>query len=344
MTGPSLPPPGQRGSLDQVARVQSSTLDGGPAHGMRVIDVSLADGLTFQVLPDRGLDIGAVWCAGPTGRFVPVSWTSRLGAHVLPLDDPKGSAWITRFSGGLLTTCGIDNVGPASEGVGLHGSFSHRRAHDVSVARRIVNEGSAEERVVVEISAVIRDADALSRDISVARTITCSSGQRSVRVEDVVTNHGVRVEPIPMLYHLNFGAPLWTDRSTVRFADGSAAIPRDDDAAADMNTCDFPGIGADWPERVYEQVIPLSDVPVTIDSPATGLVAELRWSQSTMSRCMQWIHPGAGVSALGIEPSNSSVLGRAHDRAEGRLPLLAGGASVTMWFDIELRPRSENHD
>ena len=41
---------------------------------------------------------------------------------------------------------------------------------------------------------------------------------------------------------------------------------------------------------------------------------------SSLPRLWQWIHPSYGV--LAIEPSNCSVLGRGHDRLEGRLPLL----------------------
>ena len=46
------------------------------------------------------------------------------------------------------------------------------------------------------------------------------------------------------------------------------------------------------------------------------------WAQAPRDR-----EPGAGggVYALGIEPANCSVLGRAHDRAEGRLPFLQPG-------------------
>lgn len=336
MTAQPLPPVEQRASLDQIARVQSSILEGGAAPGMRVIDVSLIDGMSFQVLPDRGLDIGAAWCASPSGRFVPVSWTSRLGAHLLPIDQPVGSAWITRFTGGLLTTCGIDNVGPASEGVGLHGSFSHRRASQVTVSRR-----EHTDSVEVEITGTIHDADALSRNIRVVRRITSSSGQRSLRVEDTATNHGTSDEPIPLLYHLNFGAPFWSDGSSVTFADGTTAVARDADAAAEKNAHEFPGVGPGRRERVYEQVVPVSELPASIDSPLTGLVAELRWSQATLPRCVQWIHPASGVSALGIEPSNASVMGRAHDRSEKRLPILSPDDSLTTWVEIKIRSRDD---
>jgi hypothetical protein len=42
-------------------------------------------------------------------------------------------------------------------------------------------------------------------------------------------------------------------------------------------------------------------------------------------RRWQWVDPVRGAYALGLEPANCSVLGRAHDRAEGRLPFLGPG-------------------
>jgi hypothetical protein len=47
--------------------------------------------------------------------------------------------------------------------------------------------------------------------------------------------------------------------------------------------------------------------------------------ESGLPRLWQWVDPAAGVCALGIEPANCFVLGRAHDRAEGRLPFLEPG-------------------
>lgn len=340
----------QIASLDQVARVSLSRVDGGPTDGMRVIDVSLLGGFSFRVLPDRGLDIGATWCASGDGRLIPISWTSKLGEQ-LPLDTPTGSAWITRFSGGLLTTCGIDNVGPSSEGLGLHGSFSHRKASEVSIVRswlgielngRTGSTGDADPDALVQVTirGVIEDSDALSRHIRVTRTITATTGQATITIEDVVENLGPKDEPIPLLYHCNFGYPFWGHGATVVFPEGTQTTPRDADAASDLNTTDFPGVGRGRAERVYEQSVPKGSSFAQIRSKANNLVVELRWSGETLDRCIQWIHPGAGVSALGVEPSNSSVMGRAHDRAAGRLPILKPGATTTFSVEISASPMS----
>ena len=60
-----------------------------------------------------------------------------------------------------------------------------------------------------------------------------------------------------------------------------------------------------------------------------GIEVEVR---SNLPRMWQWIEPSLG--ALGIEPANCSVLGRAHDRAEGRLPMLAPGETRETWLAI----------
>lgn len=323
-----LHPNPQIASLDQIARVVSSRLDGGVADGMRVIDVSLLDGFVFQVLPDRGLDIGATWLATSSARLVPISWTSKLGEQVAPLSFPTESQWITRFSGGLLTTCGIDNVGPASEGYGLHGSFSHRPATEVTVTRTVETNGS----VRVQISGVIEDVEALSRHIRVSRTITSQTGRASIRIDDLIENLGPQPEPIPMLYHCNFGFPFWSAEATVVFGEDAVSTPRDGDAAANLDTMNFPGNGAGWPERVYEWSVPAAKAVIT--SPTINVQVQVSWSGETLPRCIQWLHPGNGVSALGIEPSNASVMGRAHDRAAGRLPMLEAGQTIRSWVEV----------
>jgi hypothetical protein len=58
-----------------------------------------------------------------------------------------------------------------------------------------------------------------------------------------------------------------------------------------------------------------------------------------VSREQLWqrIHPGYGV--LGLEPANCSVLARAHDRTEGRLPELARGEERTTTITITAEVR-----
>jgi hypothetical protein len=154
----------------------------------------------------------------------------------------------------------------------------------------------------------------LDAPLELAREIAVS--QHGVRVTDAVRNTSAAPEPAPFLYHVNL---LWDTVAT----DAAQVVPRDEDARAG----DWRDAGSPGPERVYEHV-GASTATVTF-----GRVSiEVR---SSLPRLWQWIDPTLGV--LGIEPANCSVLGRAHDRAEGRLPVLAPGETRTTTLAIGVR-------
>ena len=228
--------------------------------------------VSVEILPARGLDLGQATWRGE--RF---SWESSSGPW-----------W-----GGLMFTCGLQNVGVASEGQPQHGVYRTLPAQDVEL-----HEGTVRGRV-------IEGPLELTREIEVA--------DDAVHVTDVVVNAGQRPEPAPLLYHVNL---LWDEVDI----DGDRVEPRDDDARrGDWRSHDPPG-----PERVYEHIgatraiVRLGELRLTITS--------------NLPRLWQWIQPEYGV--LGIEPANCSVLGRAHDRAEGRLPMLAPAEARTTTLRI----------
>src|SRR4051794_11003605 len=206
------------------------------------------------------------------------------------------------FGGGLLVTCGLRNVGVPSEGQPQHGWYTSLPARDVST-----EHGVARARIV--------EAEVPGPTLELTREIRVDG---YVRIRDTTRNLGRNPEPAPLLYHCNF---VWDDVDI----DSAEVLPRDDDARdGDWRTLGPPG-----PERVYEHVgasravVGVGDVRVTV--------------RSSLPRLWQWIHPEYGV--IGIEPANCSVLGRAHDRAEGRLPVLQPGEErvTTIEIDVEAR-------
>jgi hypothetical protein len=302
------------GSPEQVASAVCSVVADGPAAGCRAIDLRVLGGIDVRVLPDRGLDLGAAWYRG-----VPLAWISSIGERpALDAAELVGEGWRTAFGGGLMTTCGLANVGAPSEGHGLHGAYSHQPARSVEVQR-------TDEALIVR--GVMLDGD-----LELRRTITTRVGAGEVRVEDVVRNRGSEVTPAPILYHVNLGAPLWSPpaRLRVRATDQTAPTPRDADAALHLEGWDrAPGVVSGAVERVYEHRVtgaPDGWADATVHNPALGLTLTLRWDAGTLPRLHQWIHPAPGMGVLGLEPANCSVLGRAADRAQGRLPVLASGA------------------
>ena len=301
-------------NLDQIARITQSTITDGAASGMRTIDVQTCGGWSLQLLPDRGLDIGAVAFAG-----VPISWTSAVGPAG-PIPSPTSDQWLQAFSGGLVTTCGLQNVGAPSEGHGLHGRYSHLRAGDLRVQRHV-----QEETVVVEVVGSVDEVAALGPHLRLERRIRVDAAAGTIDILDTTTNLGDQPVAAPLLYHVNLGAPLWSgDARLILSADH--VEPRDEDAVAGTDLWDRPPpVAAGAPEWVLEHD-PLPDEQgwayAEVSSPGTGIRVRCSWDASTLPRLHQWSHRRAGVYALAIEPANCSTLGRAADRAAGTLPEL----------------------
>jgi Domain of unknown function (DUF4432) len=141
-------------------------------------------------------------------------------------------------------------------------------------------------------------------------------GEGRVEVRDRTTNVGDHAVEAPLLYHVNLGWPLWDEGARV-VSDGTDIVPRDRDAAAhEFGIAPAP---ATQPERVWEHV---GATGAEIVNDEIGLRVTV---ESDLPRLWQWVDPAPGTYALGIEPSNCSVLGRAHDRAAGTLPVLEPG-------------------
>jgi Domain of unknown function (DUF4432) len=290
-----------------IATAVSSVVADGRAAGCRAIDLRVERGIDLRLLPDRGLDAGAAWFGG-----VPLAWVSPVGETA-----PVAHDWMQSFYGGLVLTCGLRNVGVPSEGHGQHGDFTFQRAEVEAVER----SGD-----VLEVRGRIAEVAALGHHLEVRRTWRTHAGEGLVELEDVVVNRGREREPALQLYHVNLGPPLWAEGAELEL-EARETRPRDEDAAPHADSWHRgPGIVEGARERVFEHVVaPAADGWARATVRNAGLELELRWDAVTLPRLWQWVHPAPGLGVLGLEPANCSVLGRAHDRAEGRLPELDPG-------------------
>lgn len=271
------------GHVDQVALASDR-----PA-----IDVHVYRGIEVRLHPSRGLDVGAAWFCG-----FPLAWISGVGEGGAPSRD-----WKRAWGGGLVTTCGLDNVGVASEGIGLHGTYTFLAARDVEVLHT---------KDEVMCRARIDDP----RGLRVERFVTTSIGRGRVELVDRTRNRSPQTLEAPLLYHVNLGWPVWDEGAQVR-SDAEEVVPRDADAAA-FSTAAAPRPET-APERVWEHVGATRAGVLNESVPISVTIT------SNLPRLWQWVDPSPGVYAFALEPANCSVLGRAHDRAEGRLPVLEPG-------------------
>jgi uncharacterized protein DUF4432 len=301
--------------VSRLSAVPSVVADGRAA-GCRAIDLRAERGIDLRLLPDRGLDAGAAWYRG-----IPLAWSSALGETAAAPGD-----WVGSFGGGLVVTCGLRNVGAPAEGHGQHGGFTFQKAEVLAVEER---DGA------LEVRGRIVEASALGHHLEVLRTWRTWAGEARVELHDVTRNLGRETEAAPLLYHVNLGAPLWAEGSTLELA-ARATHPRDADAVEPWAR----GLGAvpGAVERVFEhEVAPGEDGWGAATVRGAGIELDLRWDVAGLPRLWQWVHPAPGLEVLGLEPANCSVLGRGHDRAEGRLPELAPGEVRITRLEVRAR-------
>lgn len=318
------------GSLSQVAGIDRWCEEDGPGRGARRFQVRNGSGLTFDVLPDRGLDLGAA-----SFRGVPLAWISPAGHTAPGLTEQHGTQWQRTFGGGLMTTCGLDQFGAADgeQDQPLHGRISGLPAHQVNTHQDPTADG-----YLFEVTGQLRQSRLFGENLLLSRSISTELGSRVITVNDTVTNEGVTLQPHMLLYHMNLGWPLLDRRSVLRIP-GSTTVPRDEQAQQGVSTWDsFAEPATGYAEQVFRHnVTGIGMAEAKLTNPDLGLAVAIRFDTAELPGLFQWKMLGSGTYVLGIEPANSTVInGRAAARDAGALPHLEPGESRSYRVSVEV--------
>lgn len=297
--------------------------DGRP---FRVITATMEAGLSVRIMPDRGLDIADCWYRGRA-----LHWDG-WAPVAAPVTGLHGAEWERHFFGGILTTCGLANVGEPSEGHGLHGRYNHLPASRVSV-EHVELDGSTSIVITGSIAEATLDGGLLTLE----RTITLASGVASLSVRDVVTNHGSSPTAAPLLYHLNFGGSLLAGDCHVAVDDRVETVNEIGDWQQLPGGWQYPGQSQDREPVTVEHLLS-EGTPTgiaTISSATTGIVVAVTWDRLSQPRLLQWINTYGTDRVVALEPANCGTKGRSFDRSRGTLPVLKAGESRTSSFTIK---------
>lgn len=322
------------GDVSQVASAREVRLGDGNEDGVRAIDVRVAGGLSALVLADRGLDIGPAWVDGH-----PIGWQSTTG--IVGPSHGDEAHWLRRFHGGLLTTCGLQNVGPPNvdEGVahGIHGRVSGIPARNVT--HRVVADG---DRWAVEVSGELRETDVFGVDLVLRRTLRFPMGEPLVEIHDEVVNQGYGAAGLMLLYHCNIGWPVVAD-GAVLLPPRATVVPRDARAEAGLDvhrTFTAPVDG--FEEQVFEHVLAEprpARASIAIANPGYaptgGIAVAVEFDPAQLPHLWHWRMLGPGMYLTGLEPATCGILGRAAERERGTVDWLAPGEGRT--FDVTIR-------
>jgi hypothetical protein len=186
------------------------------------------------------------------------------------------------------------------------------------------------------VSGVVLD-DREVPELRVERSITTFAGRGRVEIIDVTTNLGDQDAEAPLLYHCNFGYPLWTDGAVLELGDVETS-PRDDASRRALRGQGNPPTMAEGDEWVLEHTLLGRTGRAFITNRDLGVAVELSWDGAVLPMLNQWIDPNPGMAVLGLEPANCTTRGRAYERAHGGLPIIAAGGRRTTGITIEARP------
>jgi len=318
----------QQHSLDmrQFVDFRQATL----LNGSRIIEAYNASGLTFTLLPDRGLDIWSAWYKGH-----PLTWLAP-GSPRLP---DWGQTWLEQFNGGLLTTCGLTHVGPpeVDEITGakrdIHGKYTRLPATNIRIEGDWVND----DQYAMTLSADVVQSSLFGEQLHLARRIKLLAGDPTIYVRDTVTNLGDTPSPIMLLYHFNLGYPLV--QKGARLISSSVVYPRDEEAWKGVEQWGTyePALPGFAEQVFFHRLRHDTDTgwaTVAVLNDSYGL--KFGWDASSLPYFTQWKNTRQGMYVNGIEPGNCIPEGQNAARRSGRLRMFEPGESQTYILELSI--------
>jgi hypothetical protein len=318
------------GDISQVAGVRSYTMRQGRADGVKAVDVK-TQALNFTVLMDRGMDI-----AWADYKGVPLSYISNTGICSPALFEEPGKGFLRNFTAGLLTTCGLSSFGAPStdegEALGLHGRISNIAAENESIYAEW--EG---DDYLMRVRGKMRESRVFGENITLTREIETRLLSDSLIIRDTVENCGFNVQPMMLLYHINFGYPI-VDKETVLVQSSTHVTARDDEAASGLDKFNvFDDPQPDYYEQVfYHDMEPDEQGRVTacLFNKSLGLGAYVRFYKQQLPVMCEWKQIGEGEYVVGLEPGTGYPEGRARARELGQIVFMQPGEKKEIQIEI----------
>lgn len=306
------------GHESQLYGVEEHRLVGGKGDGMRLLLVKNGKGLEFTVSADRCADISRL-----SFRGVNMGYFSPSGYVAPAYYDDKGDGFLKSFSCGFLATCGLTAVGTPCEDDGerlpLHGTVGN------IPAEHIYWEQDDQE---IRIHARMTDEVIFAHKLVLDRTIACSLLTNEITIKDTITNRGDKECPAMILYHMNMGYPLLSEKSEITIP-SVKVTPRNDRAAEGIDSWDqMLTPQPQFEEQCYYHSFEKKGF-ARIYNPDIAQGLEISFDADNLKFFTEWKMMGRRDYVLGLEPGNCTPDGRDRMRKEGKLTILQPGESVS---------------
>ena len=305
------------GNISQIASITESRLSEGKADEMRSYSVKTGSGLEFTVLPGKCLDISSV-----TYKGINISYLAKPGIVTSSYGYPVNGEFGSYFSGGMLYTCGLLNVGSpcVDEGGNYHpphGKIGISPAES-SYSRCFWDNND----YILEIGGTVTEAALFKHNLSLTRKISTRLGSNEIIITDELENKAPQAEEFMLLYHFNFGFPFIDYNTNLIFPD-NIAVPHTEDAKSGFSESEmFIKPSDKFSEHLFSRDIkPDAEGNVTVrlenENLKSGLY--LKYEKENLSNFIQWKSMKSSDYVLGLEPCNCFINGRSEERANGTI-------------------------
>lgn len=312
------------GHESQLSGVEEHRLVEGKGDGMRLFEVRNGLGLECSVSVDRCADLSRMTFKGYNiGYFAPCGYVAPA------YYDRQDDQWLKSFTAGFLTTCGLTAVGSPcvddGESLPLHGSIANIPAEHAWWHRE-------EDALVVQ--ADMRDCAVFGRKLTLHRRLEFSTLENRFVLKDTVENHGDTTSPLMILYHMNMGYPLLSERAEVAIP-SCKVTPRDAHAAEgpDTHLQMLPPTAGFVEQCYFHEFEKLGEAKIF--NPEIGAGLAIRFDTSQLYSLCQWKMMGQHDYVLGLEPGNCTPAGRNVMRRQGRLQFLRPGERREFQVEVE---------
>ena len=326
------------GSISQVGGLKRYELLEGRARGVEAVDVVTGSGLDFTVLPGRCMDLNWTRYKG-----VPISWQSKAELTSGSYLEREGMEWLRSFYAGMLTTCGFSNVGgPCEEerrifgnqAHGLHGRLAHIPATLVCCKERWVDG-----EYVMTVEGQMRQSAVHGENMVLRRTITAKLGEKKIHIHDEIENEGHMTEVLMLLYHMNFGYPLLSEKS--RLLTNSKVIKGADQVAGEeMELCkEFHEPMHLRDERCYFHELQTDaegNTKIALINEELELGVSLKFNRKQLPCLTEWKMLAESEYVLGLEPGTVNPIGRTQAKEQEKLQYLEPGEVHVVDIELEI--------
>jgi hypothetical protein len=326
------------GRLEQLAGVELFECADGSERGVRLLRFSSGTGFAFEVLVDRGFDVGRAW-HGAT----PLAWWSPVGALAPWYHDSSGVEWFRGFPGGLVSTCGLDHTLLGGSDESAHFNYPHRTREAYGLHGRyaglpatLVGYGStwSGDDCTFWAEGDVRQVAIFGEQLTLHRRIELDLGGDVLRIRDVVTNIGFTECTHMILYHCNIGFPVIDAGAELAYP-AAAGVCVSDACDEDYRTLIAPQ--RDYVEQCYEHDMRAGAdglVTAAVINDAAKIGVYQRYALAQLPHHITWRNLCEGSYVLAMEPSTNRDAGRFDARERGELMFLQPGEQRSYQLDI----------